>query len=82
MRKSKEMSENFAKTVFLTVSDVVELRQYKNNSDQFEPIPRLKLPRFFNHRLSHAWANQHVIRNVNKNKLEKFHHSLIEFNLS
>ena len=36
----------------------LELRQYKNNSDQFEPIPCLKLPRFFNHRLSHAWANQ------------------------
>ena len=36
----------------------LELRQFKNNSDQFVRIPRLKLPRFFNHRISHALANQ------------------------
>ena len=42
------------------VSLVLELRQYKNNSDQFERIPRLNLPHIFNHRMSHAWANQHV----------------------
>ena len=40
--------------------NLLELRQHKNNTDQFERIPRLKLPRFFNHRMSHAWANQHV----------------------
>ena len=39
---------------------ILELRKYKNNSDQFERIPRLNLPHFFNHRMSHAWANQHV----------------------
>ena len=39
--------------------EVLELRQYKNNSDQFERIPRLNLPHFFNHCVSHAWANQH-----------------------
>jgi len=62
--------------------DNLELRQYKNNSDQFERIPRLKLPRFFNNRISHAWANQRVFSNVNENKLEKMYHGVIECNLS
>ena len=57
-----------------------EQRQYKNNSDLFEQIPPLKLPRFFNHRMFHAWANLHVFfRNVNKNKLEEFYYQVIEF---
>ena len=36
MRKSKEMSENFAKTVFLTVSDVIIAVFRMRKSAQFE----------------------------------------------
>ena len=43
--------ENLFYIFFLFIiekSDFLELRQNKNNSDQLERIPRLKLPRFFN----------------------------------
>ena len=52
-------NSRIAHILFQCTGDL-ELRQYKNNSDQFEQIPRLNLPHFFNHRMSHAWANQHV----------------------